>query len=58
MKRVFATLVFFLTHIAYYLIFSQFLSGKWLAIMVYSFTVVTFVILDGFLMKVGGRREK
>lgn len=50
MKRLLATLIFVITHIVYYLVFSQFLSGKSMAIAVYACTVITFVLLDGLLL--------
>lgn len=59
MKRVLATLLFVVLHICYYLLFRTFLHGTSFAVAVYFCTVVTFVILDGFLLKTrGGNREK
>lgn len=55
MKRFLATLLFVALHIIYYLVFSSFLTGKVMALTVYGCTVITFVILDGILMR-GGKR--
>lgn len=51
MKRLLATLIFVALHIGYYLLFSSFLTGKAMVLTVYGATVLTFVILDGYLIK-------
>lgn len=58
MKRLLATLIFVALHIGYYLLFRSFLHGTVFAIAVYSCTVITFVLLDGWLLKRGGKRGK
>lgn len=50
-KRLLATFIFVALHIAYYLLFSSFLSGKTMVLLVYGCTVLTFVILDGYLLR-------
>lgn len=51
MKRILATLIFIALHVVYYLIFSLFLEGKIFALVVYGCTVITFVLIDGWLIK-------
>lgn len=50
-KRFFATLIFVALHIGYYLLFSSFLTGSVMVLSVYGCTVLTFVIIDGYLIK-------
>lgn len=58
MKRLLATLLFVALHICYYLLFRMFLHGSAFAIAVYSCTVITFVLLDGWLLKRGVKHGK
>lgn len=50
-KRLLATIVFVALHIGYYLLFSSFLTGTAMVLCVYGCTVLTFVIIDGYLIK-------
>ena len=51
LNRIIAIVVFVLCHILYYLVFRSFLSGVPFALAVYGCTLVTFVILDVFLVR-------
>lgn len=55
-NRLIATLLFIVLHVAYYLLFKSFLTGTKFVLAVYACTLVTFVIMDGFLLKF--RRKK
>lgn len=54
-KRLLATLIFVALHIVYYLLFSSFLTGKVMVLLVYACTVLTFVVIDGYLLM--GRKK-
>ena len=50
-NRILATVLFIVLHVLYYLLFRSFLSGTSFVLAVYGCTLITFVILDGFLLK-------
>lgn len=58
LNRIFATIIFVVLHILFYVIFKQFLTGTAFAMAVYGCTLVTFVILDAFLIKLKRGKQK
>lgn len=63
LNRIIATAVFILLHVVFYVILKNFLSGTAFVLSVYACTLITFVIIDGFLLKLkhkkmGGKHDE
>ena len=57
LNRIIATVVCILLHVVFYVIFKNFLSGTAFVMTVYACTLITFVIIDGFLLKLRHKKR-
>lgn len=57
LNRIIATVVFILLHVLFYVVLKNFLSGTTFVLSVYACTLITFVIIDGFLLKLKHKKR-